>query len=118
MSTKDGSTHIAAAGMLGFLWRYYDFHYLWHTSTESFYESQLDRFTLAMPSKTFHQERFTGQWWMYWFDTKADALLAREIAQNRGDIAYWLHDSAEEFSGPVLLTTMGDESGADGKTEQ
>lgn len=108
MSTKDGSAHIAAAGMLGFLWRSSDFHYLWHTAMESFYEEQPERFSLATPSDTFDGERFTGQWWMYWYDTCADALLAREIAQNRGEIAYLLHDSSEHFTGPVLLTTMGE----------
>ena len=113
MSTKDGSAHIAAAGMLGFLWRSNDFHYLWHTACESFYLEQQDRFELAIPCETFEREKFHGHWWLYWYRTKADALLAREIAQNRGEIAYLLHDLSESFFGPALLTTMGDGSNDD-----
>lgn len=103
-----GATHVAAAGMLGFLWRKGDFDYLWHTACESFYLEQQDRFELAIPCETFEREKFHGHWWLYWYRTKADALLAREIAQNRGEIAYLLHDSSESFFGPALLTTMGE----------
>lgn len=103
-----GTTHAAAAGMVSFLWRKADFDYLWHTQAESFYKEQAHRFPLAIPCELFEQEKFRGKWWMYWYDTCADALLAREIAQNRGEIAYLLHDSCELFNCPVLLTTMGD----------
>jgi hypothetical protein len=103
-----GSTHVAAAGQLGFLWRKADFNYLWHTQSESFYEDQAHRFPLAMPCEIFEKEKFRGKWWMYWYETCADALLAKEIAQNCGEIAYLLHDSCENFDCPVLLTTMGD----------
>ena len=107
MSTKDGSAHIAAAGMLGFLWRSNDFHYLWHTACESFYLEQQDRFELAIPCETFEREQFHGNWWLYWYRTKADAFLAREIAQNRGEIAYLLHDSKASLFRTRLINHDG-----------